>query len=165
MPGTILVVRLLHVLSAIALVGGIFARQIVRREAACSSDVHKFAALTDAARRIENLLVIPGSLAAVVLGVILGLMTGAPILGFLHDGDRNWLLAANLIIVSLIAIPGLVFIPQRRRLEAALNIALAEGRMTSSLLAVLRERSGILWHLYEEAAVLVIVLLMALKPF
>jgi uncharacterized membrane protein len=165
MPGLILAIRSLHVLSAIALVGGIFARQIVRGAAAGSSDVRSFAALMDAARRIENALVIPGSVAAVLLGIVLGMITGAPILGFLQSGDRNWLLVANLIIVSLMAVPGLVFLPQRRRLVAALKLALEEGQITTGLKAVVGERSVRLWHVYEEIAVVAIVLLMALKPF
>jgi len=165
MPTLILAVRALHVLSAIALVGGIFARQLVRAEAARSPDVHTFDSLVRAARRIENLLVIPGSLAAAAFGVILGLMTGAPILGALQGAERNWLLAANLLLVTLILLPPLVFVPQRRRIEAALKAAQAEGRMTAQLRSVASERSGRLWHLYEEIAVVAIVLLMALRPF
>jgi hypothetical protein len=77
--GLIVLVRSLHILSATAMLGGILARQIVRREAARSTDVRKFVALTDASRRLDNLMVIPGSAAVTVLGLILALMTGAPL--------------------------------------------------------------------------------------
>ena len=40
-PSLILLVRSLHILSAIAMLGGILPRQIVRREAARSTDVRQ----------------------------------------------------------------------------------------------------------------------------
>jgi len=164
-PLVMLGVRSLHVLAAIALVGGIFARQIVRREAGRSADVRSFAALTIAARRIENLLVIPGSLAAVVIGVVLGLITDAPILGYFQGAERNWLLVANVLILSLILLPAWVFVPHRRRIEDALKTALESDRITADLKAVWSEPAPRFWHHVEEVAVLVVVLLMALRPF
>jgi uncharacterized membrane protein len=164
-PNLILLVRSLHLLSAIAMVGGIFARQIVRRGASRSPDVRQFAALTTAARRLDNLMVIPGSTAVGALGLILAFMTGAPLLGFLQGANRNWLLAALVLMLLAGAIVPLVFLPQRRRIEAALTVALQQDRMTPELRAADDERAPKFWHLIEEAAVVVIVLLMALRPF
>ena len=164
-PGLILLVRSLHILSAIVMVGGILARQIVRREAARSTDVHHFAALTSASRRLDTLMVIPGSTAVAALGVILALITGAPLLGFLQRADRNWLLAAIVLMLLGTAIVPLVFLPQRRRIEAALKIALQQGRITPELRAAAQDRAANFWHLIEEIAMVVIVLLMATRPF
>ncbi len=84
-----LVLRFLHIASAIIFVGGIFARQFVRSVAYQTDDVRKFAALSEGAGRIEQLMVIPGNLAVIVFGVILALITGAPILGFLQGSSTN----------------------------------------------------------------------------
>lgn len=164
-PSLILAVRSMHVLGAIAMLGGIVARQIVRGEAARTEDVRKFAALAAAASRLDRLLVIPGSASTVILGLVLALLMGAPLLGFLQGADRNWLLAANLIIVSILIVVPSVFVPQGRRLEATLRISLEEGRITSDLKAVLDEPASRLWHLYEGIAGVVVVLLMTLRPF
>ncbi|MFH1185982.1 MAG: hypothetical protein V1755_13230 [Chloroflexota bacterium] len=53
-----------------------------------------------------------------------GPITGAPIPGILQGAARNRLLVSNLRIISVIAIFPLVLLPQRRRLEAALKVAL-----------------------------------------
>ena len=161
----ILLVRSLHILSAIAMLGGLLARQIVRREAARSTDVRQFAALTAASRRLDNLMVIPGSTAVAALGLILALMTGAPLLGFLQGADRNWLLAAIVLMLLGGSLVPLVFLPQRRRIEAALKMALLQDRITPELRAAADDRAARFWHLIEEFAVVVIVLLMALRPF
>lgn len=164
-PGLILLVRSLHVLSAMVMLGGILARQIVRREASRSADVRQFAALTAASRRLDNLMVIPGSTAVGALGLILAFMTGAPLLGFLQGANRNWLLAALVLMLLAGVLVPLVFLPQRRRIEAALKTALQQDRMTPELRAAADERAPKFWHLIEEIAVVVIVLLMALRPF
>jgi uncharacterized membrane protein len=161
----LLSLRLLHILSAMVMIGGIFARQALRRLAESGDDVRKFAALTEGAHRIERLMVIPGSMAVIVLGVILALATGAPILGFLQGQEQNWLLASNLLIISILLIIPTVFLPHRRRLEHALKLASQQGHMTSELRTVIATRRVRLWHIYEQVAVVAVVALMALKPF
>lgn len=159
-----LVFRFLHIASAIALIGGIFARQAVRSLAKQTSDVHRFAALSEGAGRIEGLMIIPGSMAATLFGVILALMTGAPILGFLQGASKNWLLLSNLLLVGNILIVPLVFLPRGRNFEQALNIALAEGRITPALRIQLDDRVVKVAHLYEEVSLVLIVALMVFKP-
>src|SRR5215210_6961037 len=90
-----LVLRFLHIASAMLFVGGLFARQIVRSVAHKTDDVDHFASLTYGAGRIENLMVIPGNMAVILFGVILALITNAPLLGFLQGASQNWLLLSN----------------------------------------------------------------------
>jgi hypothetical protein len=92
-------------------------------------------------------------------------MTGAPLLGFLQGADRNWLLAAIVLMLLGAAIVPLVFLPHRRRIEAALKLALQHDRMTPELRAAADDPAAKFWHLIEEIAMVVIVLLMALRPF
>ena len=66
-------VRFLHVASAMWFIGGILARQIVRLYAKRTDDVQRFAALTEAARRLDSTMVIPGNFAVMNLYRLYGL--------------------------------------------------------------------------------------------
>ena len=130
-----LLLRFLHIASAIWFVGGILARQIVRAYAKRTDDVRRFATLSEAAGRIESAMVIPGNMAVIVFGVILGLLIGAPILGFLQGASRNWLLVSNiLLVIGGLQVP-LIFLPRGKKFDVILNDALAKGQMTPELRA------------------------------
>jgi uncharacterized membrane protein len=96
-----LFLRLLHISSAIIFVGGLFARQAVRSLMSRASDLTAFSALNLAAGRVERLMVIPGNLLAIVSGVLLALLTRAPILGSALGPYRNWLLVSIIILALL----------------------------------------------------------------
>jgi uncharacterized membrane protein len=160
-----LVIRFLHIVTAIMFIGGIFGRQLVRAYAKKTNDVHLFAALSQSAGRIESVMIIPGNLAVIVFGVILALMTGAPIFGFLQGATRNWLLISNLLLVVGLGLVPSVFIPRGKLFEPILQRALAEGRMTSELRTALEDQVVKLAHLYEGVSAILIVALMVFKPF
>ena len=160
-----LVLRFLHIASAITFVGGIFARQFVRSVAYKTHDVREFAALSRGAGRIESLMVIPGNLAVIVFGVILALITGAPILGFLQGASHNWLLLANvLLILGLVAVP-VVFIPRGKKFDPILKDALLKGEMTRQLRGALDDPVTRFVHWYEMVSLVIVVALMVFKPF
>jgi uncharacterized membrane protein len=160
-----LLVRFLHIASAIIFIGGIFARQVVRSVANKTNDVEHFAALSQGAGRIENLMVIPGNMAVIVFGVILAIVTGAPILGFLQGASQNWLLVSNiLLILGLLAVP-LVFIPRGKKFALLLTAAIAAGQITPQLRVALHDPVVRMAHWYEEISLVVVVLLMVSKPF
>ena len=161
----ILFVRFLHVASAMWFIGGILARQIVRAYAKRTDDVRRFAVMSEAAGRIESTMVIPGNLAVILFGVILGVQIGAPILGFLQGAERNWLLVSNVILLlGFLNVP-LIFLPRGKRFRAALEDALARGQMTPELRAHLNDPLVRLAHGYELVSMVVIVYLMVAKPF
>ncbi len=160
-----LVLLYLHIASVVIFAGGILARQLVRSAAERSPEVRNFAVLSGAAGRIENLMVIPGNLAVIVFGVILALLTGTPILGFLQGGARNWLLASNiLLLLGLLAVP-LIFIPRGRRFDVALEDALAQGQWTPQLRAVVQDKVVRATHAAEIAMIAIVAFLMVFKPF
>jgi hypothetical protein len=161
----ILFLRFLHIASAIWFVGGILARQIVRAYAKRTDDVRRFATLSEAAGRIESTMVIPGNMAVIVFGVILGLLIGAPILGFLQGASRNWLLVSNiLLIIAGLQVP-LIFLPRGKKFDVILNDALAKGQMTPELRLHLDDPVVRLAHWYELVMIAVVVFLMVFKPF
>ena len=115
--------------------------------------------------RIENLMIIPGNLAVILFGLILAIMGGYPMFGFLQGASQNWLLLSNiLLIIGLVIVPT-VFVPRGKKFDLALEAALAEGRMTPELRAALEDKVVKLAHLYEEVAIVVVVALMVFKPF
>jgi uncharacterized membrane protein len=160
-----LFVRFLHVASAMWFIGGILARQIVRAYARRTDDVRRFAAMTEAAGRIESTMVIPGNFAVIAFGVVLGLLIGAPILGFLQGADRNWLLVSNIILLlGFLNVP-FIFLPRGKLFRAALEDALAQGQITPALRAHLNDPVVRAAHWYELISMVAITFLMVLKPF
>lgn len=159
-----LFLKTLHILSAIVFMGGILARQVVRAVAERATDVRTFAEQS-AAGRIESLMVIPGNLVVIIIGVIIALMTGQPIFGTLQGGSSNWLLVSNLIIVVLILQVPLVFIPRGRKFEPVLKEALARNEMTPELRVALHDPVVRAAHMAEIVGGVIIVYLMTAKPF
>jgi len=161
----ILIVKFLHIVAAIVMIGGGFARQLIRSIAKKSEDIRQVAFLTQAAGRIDRLMVIPGSDLVIIFGIILAVVLKQPILGFLQGASRNWLLVANLLVIAILVVVFAIFIPYNRRLEPIIQSALAEGHVTAELSAALDDNIVKWGHHFEEAAGIVIVALMVLKPF
>lgn len=159
------IIKFLHIIAVIMFVGGLFARQLVRRYAKKTNDIQVFATLNHAAGQIESILVIPGSQATLVLGVILALIGGSPILGFLQGASQNWLLVSNILLIGTLVIIPTIFIPRGKKFEPMLQAALARGEITSELHAAMDDNVVELAHLYEEISIIAIVALMVLKPF
>ena len=161
----LLLVRFLHIISAIWFIGGVLARQIVRLYARRTDDVQHFASMSLAAGRIETTMVIPGNFAVIIFGVIYGLMIGAPILGFLQGAGSNWLLVSNiLLIIGFFNVP-LIFLPRGKLFDAALKDALARREMTSELHDHINDPVVRMAHWFELVAMLVVVFLMVFRPF
>jgi len=161
----IVFVKFLHIVAAMVMIGGGFARQVVRGVAKKSDNIQQAAFLTQAAGRIDRLMVIPGSDLVIIFGIILALVLKQPILGFLQGSSRNWLLVANLLVIGILLVVFTIFVPYNRKLEPIIQSALAEGRVTPEL-RVAPDDKIVKWgHHFEEAAGIVIVALMVFKPF
>ena len=157
--------RFLHIMAVIMLIGGIFGRQLVRTYANKTDDIQIFAALSHAAGRIETMMIIPGNLAVILFGVILALITGAPIFGFLQGASRNWLLVSNILLILGMLLVPLVFVPRGKKFDLVLQQAIAEGQMTAELRTTLDDKLIKYAHLYENISMVIVVVLMVFKPF
>ena len=160
-----LLFKWLHELAAFWFIAGIIGRQLTRAQARKSSDIHNFIALTGLAGRFETLMVIPGNMLVIVLGVIVGLLGNWPILGFLQGATKNWLLVTNFILVAGFFLVPLVYLPRGKIFEARLAEAEKSGQVTPELLACVDDPVVRWAHWGEYAALMFIVFLMALKPF
>lgn len=160
-----LLIKLLHILAVAISIGGMFARELVRSTALKSEDIKTVASLTHTAVRLDRAMVIPGSNGMILFGIILAIMQGWPIFGFLQGASQNWLLVSNLLLLVIVfLIPG-VFLPHNKKVDSLLQKALAEGRVTPELRAELQDKRNIRAHRLEEFIVLVVAALMVLKPF
>ena len=160
-----LVIKFLHILSAIMYVGGIFSRQLVRQYAKKTDDLRSFTSLINAAGRIEGIMVVAGAQALIVLGVILALIADIPIFGSLQGASQNWLLVSNILLLAGLVLVPTVFVPRGKKFESVLQAALAENRITPELRAAMDDKVVKLSHHYQEVSLIVIVALMVLKPF
>jgi uncharacterized membrane protein len=158
-------VKFLHIASVIVCVGGLFARQLIRQHAKKMNDIQSFVTFSQAAGKIENAMVIPGMMAIMIFGVILGLIGHFPILGFLQGEQQNWLLVANILLIGILVIIPTVLVPRGKVFEPLLQDALTKGQITPELRAAMNDNIVKLAHQYEEVALIIIAALMVLKPF
>ena len=101
----------------------------------------------------------------IVIGLIYALRIDAPILGFLSGDSRNWLLAANvLLLVGLLMVP-LYFLPSGKRFDAVLTAALEQGTMSAELRREIQNPVTRAVHVVELALVIAVVILMVFRPF
>lgn len=163
---TYTVLRFLHILSAIWFIAGILGRQLVMAAAGKKDDLRLVAALSQAAGRFEQWMVVPGNLLVIVFGVLVALDGNWPIFGFLEgDGAKNWLLLSNVILVANLVLVPTVYIPRGKVFEQKMEAAMASGASVSAVRADLDD-SLVRWaHYFEYASILVILYLMTFKPF
>jgi uncharacterized membrane protein len=159
------VFKFLHIVAVILMVGGIFARQLVRAIASDSDDPKVIESLTKVAGRLNRTMVIPGGNLVIVFGIVLAVYLKWPIFGFLQGASQNWLLVSNILLIATMVLIPTMFLPHNKRVESLLHTALAEGRVTPDLRTALHDRTRRLAHHVEEIVVLIVAALMALKPF
>jgi predicted integral membrane protein DUF2269 len=158
-------IRLLHILLAFWFTAGLVGRNLTFRQAGQAADIGATSALLRASECFERLMVRPGSLAVLILGLLTAWLQGQPLLGFLQGAATNWLLASLALSLSTILLVVLVLIPRSRLRTRAIESALAQGAVTTDLRAALADRAVIASRNAELLIVAVIVAFMALKPF
>jgi hypothetical protein len=159
------VIKLLHVFTAFWFITGIVGRQLTRNQARRAADIHDFITLSDLAARFEQLMVIPGNLTVIILGVVVALLGKWPILGFLQGASQNWLLVSNLFLIAGFFLVPLVFLPRGKLFAATLLDAQKVNRITPELTTALDDPIVRLAHWGELILIGLVIALMVLKPF
>jgi len=157
--------KLFHVLTAIWFITGVVGRNLVLAQARKASDLPVVVSHMKLVGLFDNLMVIPGSLSVLALGLLTAWAEGAPILGLLQGAHSNWLFISLLLFFSIVALVPLIFLPRGKRFEIAMREALTQNRITSHLEAALNDRVVEAAHLYELVIITIIVILMVTKPF
>jgi uncharacterized membrane protein len=159
-----LLIKLLHVASAMWLVGGLVARFLALGAAARSGDIRTAQALTELGGRFENRMVIPASMTLLVSGILAALLGGFPLLGPIQGGQW-WLLVSLVLYFASIVLVPTVFLPRGRVFGAALDDAVKGNEVTPGLRDAFADRVVARSHSAEFIGIAVIVVLMVLKPF
>jgi hypothetical protein len=118
-----LLLKVLHVLTAIWFISRLLGRWVALGQVARSDNIHTTYALTDLVGRFERTMVIPGSLILLVTGLLTAWAQKHPLLGFLQDTSTNWLLVSLMLYLSTIPLILWVFLPRGRRFVQALDQA------------------------------------------
>ncbi len=160
-----LILKLLHVLSAIWFIGGLLGRNLVLGQARRASDVRIVETLIQVAGRFDNLMVIPGSEIVLVLGLLTAWVEGFPILGFLQGAQSNWVLVSLVLYLTTIPLVIWIFVPRGKIFDGALKAALVQGRITPELEMAFSDRAVSAAHAYELVIIAIVVILMVTKPF
>jgi uncharacterized membrane protein len=152
---------LLHVLSAFWFVAGLVGRDVTLGKARRTRDVGVVAEVAGLAGRFDRLMVVPGSIAVFVLGLLTVWVQGRQ-----FTGTGNWwLLTSLLLYLSLMPLIPLVFIRRGRIFELALSDAVQRGEITSALTAAFADKAVHATRLYEWFMVTAVIVLMVTKPF
>jgi hypothetical protein len=150
-----------HVAIAFWFVGGLIGRGVTLSRARSSADITEVGSLVDLAGRFERLMVIPGSMAVFLAGLLAVWAVGIPLWG----SGSGWLATSIIVFLSTIPLVPLIFLPRGKVFEAALAEARAQGRVTTELTAAFRDPAVAFARTYEAVAITVIVALMVTKPF
>jgi hypothetical protein len=151
----------LHVAIAFWFVGGLIGRGVTLARARSSADIDTVSLLTELAGRFENLMVIPGSIAVLVAGLLAAWAEGIPLWG----PGSGWLLLALILFLSTWPLVPLIFLPRGKVFGAALADARAQGKVTPALTDAFHDPAVAFARNYEMVVIAVIVALMVVKPF
>jgi Predicted integral membrane protein (DUF2269) len=152
---------LLHVAVAFWFVAGLIGRNVALGRARFGGQLEVVAELVQLAGRFERLMVIPGSFAVLLLGLLAAWAQGRPLAG----SGNGWLLVSLILYVALMAQVPLVFRPRGRVFDRALEDADRQGRVTPALASAFRDPVVATARNLELVGVAVILALMVTKPF
>jgi len=99
------------------------------------------------------------------LGLLTAWRHGYSLLGSLQVGRDNWLPVSLLLYLSTFLLVSTIFLPEGRRFEAALDEAIVRNQVTPTLVAAFSNPRVRAAHVYEVAAVVVVLFLMLSRPF
>jgi uncharacterized membrane protein len=161
-----LIMKLLHVLAAFWMISGVVGRGLAFWQARKATDVQAIHALLQVSEFFERYAVIPVSMAVFLFGLIITLMQGWPLFGFLQGSPSNWLLVSFILFVGVLAfIAPLRLVARRKEQTRALEEALEQGTITLRLIAALNDKVVIRFRTAELIILVIIIVLMVTKPF
>jgi uncharacterized membrane protein len=154
-------IKAVHVLIGFGFVAGLVGRGVTLASARRTERLDIMEELLSMAGRFDRLLVIPGSIAVLVAGVITMLSQGRSLFP-----PHGWWLGVSLILfLASIPLVPLVFLPGGKRFEAAFQAAKARGEVTPELRRAYRDPRVAFARTYEVAMVATVIVLMVTKPF
>ena len=155
--------KLLHIVSAIWLVGGLLGRAIALVAVRQASSMRTLKAIADVSGRIEDFMIAPGSLAIFATGIATAIAGGYSLFGPFGGGPL-WVFAPFLLMIfAVITTP--LLLARDRRWGQALQTAAFEGTITRDLRHYLQGDTMVRRYAPDITFAGLIVILMVLKPF
>ena len=161
MSGTL--VRLAHVILAVAFIAGLVGRAVAFRQARSASTLEATAALLTLSDWFDRWLVVPGSILVLLSGIAIAWIGRWPLVT--GPGRPTWLLVSLILLLLPVGFIPTVLVPRRARRQAALAAALEAGRRTAELDAAVRSTIVLRFRMLELGIVAAVFVLMVLKPF
>jgi len=158
------VLRLVHALVGVWFMAGLIGRWVTLAHAARVKDISALRQVLQVSARFERIVII-GSVAVLLLGIVTAIAQGRPFLGPLQGAPVDWLFVSLLVFISAIPLVPLVFLPRGKVFDAALEEATAQGVVTDRLRTAFRDPVVFAAHVYELGAMVVVLVLMIAKPF
>jgi uncharacterized membrane protein len=155
--------KLLHVLSAIWLLGGLLARPTVLASARRAPDVRILKALADVSGRLEDRMIAPGIIAVLVTGIAAAIVGDYSLFGPFSGGP--WWIFIAVVIMAFAVITTPITLARDRSWGQALEESARAGAITERLRPFLQRDAMIRRYAPDIVGVLVIVVLMVTKPF
>jgi uncharacterized membrane protein len=155
-----LVLKLVHVVLAMALMAGVIGRWIVLHRAAESRDLEQTLSLLETCAPFER-MTIASSMLILPAGLLTAWAQGYELLGL----TTGWMLVAVVLYAVTFALVPTIFIPWGRRFAATLAGAREAGSITPELDAAFADPAVRFAHWAELVAFSLLVMLMVLKPF
>ena len=157
-----LILKLVHILCAIAFLAGLIGRGMVRLRIPHVTSIQTLEEVIVLVGRFDDLLVIRGSQLTLVSGLLVWWAgSWPPIVG----GHPSWVLVSTVLFLSLLPLVFLVFVPRGKVFGKVCAEALAQQRITPELRAALADPAVRYATIYETAATTSTLCLMVLKPF
>lgn len=157
-----LLLKLAHVVCVLAFVSGLIGRTLVRLRIPGITTIQTLQELMALVGHFDEWLVIRGSQATLVSGLLLGWVGGWP---YIVANHPTWIFLSLLLFLSLLPLVFLVFIPRGKAFGKVFQVAVAEQRITPELRAALADPAVRAATIYEFILAGVVLYLMILKPF
>ena len=157
--------KLIHILGAFALVGGILARETAFHRAKNSQDIKIVAEMLQLVMFFTNKMVAPGGQVVLWVGILTAVTQGWPLFGFLQGGASNWVFASLLLNIAILVNVFGVMRPRGEAIGKAIGPAIGQGRVTAELTAAMNDKIRANGQVVEYVLMAAIIALMVLKPF
>lgn len=155
-------VKVLHILAVTAVIAGVVGRALIRARLVRLDDIHLVREFVDLEGHFDQWLVIYGSLATLLTGLLLTWLGHWPLL---NAGVPTWTLVGAVLFLSTIPLAIWVYLPRGKVFGKAFAEALAQKRVTVELRAAFSDQVIRTSYLYEYVMFPVVLALMVLKPF
>lgn len=157
-----LILKLTHMVSAIALLAGLIGRWIVRTRLPGATNIQMVQELLALVGRFDEAFVVRGSQLTLVTGLLAWWAGRWPLA---TAGHPSWVLVAALLFLTQIPLVIWVFLPHGRVFGKVFQEAIIKQEITGELRAALADPAVRAATIYEFATNGIMLFLMVVKPF